>query len=214
MAVLQVPVPDRPGVLAEVTATMSDAGVNIEDLQIVHSPEGGRGTVHPGRRRPRTPSSPCASAGSSPSDWPESVRAIVHPGAFVGGVASVPGDKSIAHRWLILAATALGVSELRGLPGALDVRATATCLAGLVGEEPRGALEGWASIPAPRWTVTVPRRTTLDLEVEASCSVGMVELPFTPEGRAGLLELGHDDAAADRSAGGGAVRVGPGETPA
>jgi hypothetical protein len=33
-------------VLAEVTATMSEAGVNIEDLQIVHSAEGGRGTVH------------------------------------------------------------------------------------------------------------------------------------------------------------------------
>jgi prephenate dehydrogenase len=46
VAVLQVPVPDRPGVLAEVTAAMSQAGVNIEDLQIVHSPEGGRGTVH------------------------------------------------------------------------------------------------------------------------------------------------------------------------
>jgi prephenate dehydrogenase len=46
IAVLQVPVPDRPGVLAEVTATMGEAGVNIEDLQIVHSPEGGRGTVH------------------------------------------------------------------------------------------------------------------------------------------------------------------------
>ena len=46
VAVMQVPVPDRPGVLAEVTATMSEAGVNIEDLQIVHSPEGGRGTVH------------------------------------------------------------------------------------------------------------------------------------------------------------------------
>ena len=37
--------PTARGVLAEVTATMSDAGVNIEDLQIVHSPEGGRGTV-------------------------------------------------------------------------------------------------------------------------------------------------------------------------
>jgi prephenate dehydrogenase len=46
VAVLQVPVPDRPGVLAEVTSTMAEAGVNIEDLQIVHSPEGGRGTVH------------------------------------------------------------------------------------------------------------------------------------------------------------------------
>lgn len=46
VAVLQVPVPDRPGVLAELTATMAEADVNIEDLQIVHSPEGGRGTVH------------------------------------------------------------------------------------------------------------------------------------------------------------------------
>ena len=46
VAVLQVPVPDRPGVLAELTATLGSAGVNIEDLQIVHSPEGGRGTVH------------------------------------------------------------------------------------------------------------------------------------------------------------------------
>jgi hypothetical protein len=25
---------------------LGEAGVNIEDLQIVHSPEGGRGTVH------------------------------------------------------------------------------------------------------------------------------------------------------------------------
>jgi prephenate dehydrogenase len=46
VGVLLVPVPDRPGVLAEVTAAMGQAGVNIEDLQIVHSPEGGRGTVH------------------------------------------------------------------------------------------------------------------------------------------------------------------------
>jgi prephenate dehydrogenase len=46
VAVLQVPVPDRPGVLAELTVTLGDVGVNIEDLQIVHSPEGGRGTVH------------------------------------------------------------------------------------------------------------------------------------------------------------------------
>lgn len=46
VGVIQVPVPDRPGVLAEVTAAMGEVGVNIEDLQIVHSPEGGSGTVH------------------------------------------------------------------------------------------------------------------------------------------------------------------------
>ncbi|MDQ4149086.1 MAG: prephenate dehydrogenase [Actinomycetota bacterium] len=43
---LRVPVPDRPGVLAEVTTTVGQAGVNIEDLDIVHSPEGGRGVIH------------------------------------------------------------------------------------------------------------------------------------------------------------------------
>ncbi len=46
VAVIQVPIPDRPGVLADLTAALGEAGVNIEDLQIVHSPEGGRGTVH------------------------------------------------------------------------------------------------------------------------------------------------------------------------
>jgi prephenate dehydrogenase len=46
VAVLQVPVPDRPGVLAELAAALGASDVNIEDLQIVHSPEGGRGTVH------------------------------------------------------------------------------------------------------------------------------------------------------------------------
>lgn len=43
---LLVVVPDRPGVLAEITTTVGEAGVNIEDIDIVHSPEGGRGTVH------------------------------------------------------------------------------------------------------------------------------------------------------------------------
>ena len=46
VAVLQVPVPDRPGALAELAAALGAEGVNIEDLQIVHSAEGGRGTVH------------------------------------------------------------------------------------------------------------------------------------------------------------------------
>jgi prephenate dehydrogenase len=41
-----IPVPDRPGVLAEVTTTVGEAGINIEGLTIQHSPEGGRGTIH------------------------------------------------------------------------------------------------------------------------------------------------------------------------
>ena len=42
---LRVPVPDRPGVLAEVTTLASEVGVNIEDLEIAHSAEGPRGVL-------------------------------------------------------------------------------------------------------------------------------------------------------------------------
>jgi len=42
---LHLPIPDRPGVLAEVTTTVGAIGVNIEDLGIDHAPEGGRGTL-------------------------------------------------------------------------------------------------------------------------------------------------------------------------
>jgi prephenate dehydrogenase len=40
-----IPVPDRPGVLAEVTTLVGALGVNIEDLQITHAEEGGRGVL-------------------------------------------------------------------------------------------------------------------------------------------------------------------------
>jgi len=43
---VRMPVPDRPGVLAEVTTSVGDLGINIEDLQISHVAEGGRGTLH------------------------------------------------------------------------------------------------------------------------------------------------------------------------
>jgi 3-phosphoshikimate 1-carboxyvinyltransferase len=43
----------------------------------------------------------------------------------------VPGDKSIAHRVLMLAALANGTSRLRGLPAGLDVRSTRRALEAL-----------------------------------------------------------------------------------
>ncbi|MEA2452714.1 MAG: prephenate dehydrogenase [Actinomycetota bacterium] len=42
---LSIMVPDRPGVLAEVTTAAGKLGANIEDLRIVHSTEGGRGRL-------------------------------------------------------------------------------------------------------------------------------------------------------------------------
>ncbi|HEX9696425.1 MAG TPA: prephenate dehydrogenase [Actinomycetota bacterium] len=40
-----VPIPDRPGVLAEVTTLVGNVGANIEDIQISHAEEGGRGVL-------------------------------------------------------------------------------------------------------------------------------------------------------------------------
>jgi prephenate dehydrogenase len=42
---MRVPVPDRPGVLAEVTTLASELSVNIVDLEIAHSAEGERGVL-------------------------------------------------------------------------------------------------------------------------------------------------------------------------
>ncbi len=42
---LTMMIPDRPGVLAEVTTAAGGLGVNIEDLRIIHSTEGGQGRL-------------------------------------------------------------------------------------------------------------------------------------------------------------------------
>ncbi|MEA2476431.1 MAG: prephenate dehydrogenase [Actinomycetota bacterium] len=42
---LSLLIPDRPGVLAEVTTAAGRLGANIEDLRIIHSTEGGRGRL-------------------------------------------------------------------------------------------------------------------------------------------------------------------------
>ncbi len=77
------------------------------------------------------------------------MRIVVTPGGTVEGEARVPGDKSIAHRWLILAATAEGRSEIHGLPVSLDVRSTARSLAAIAPPGAAAELEAWASHPVP-----------------------------------------------------------------
>jgi 3-phosphoshikimate 1-carboxyvinyltransferase len=49
----------------------------------------------------------------------------------LGGTLQVPGDKSIAHRALMLAALADGTSHIRNLPAGEDVHSTARCMRGL-----------------------------------------------------------------------------------
>lgn len=45
LAELRVPIPDRPGVLAEVTTVLGERNVNISDLEIAHSLEGPGGVL-------------------------------------------------------------------------------------------------------------------------------------------------------------------------
>lgn len=97
----------------------------------------------------------------------------------------MPGDKSIAHRWLILAATARGRSRLVGVPPSLDVRSTAGCLA-QVSVRGRPALEAWSRNVAgvaeghgSTWNDDPSETASPTLEVEG-------------EGRSALTEPGTD----------------------
>ena len=57
--------------------------------------------------------------------------ATVQPAARIAGELTVPGDKSIAHRALMLAALGQGESWIHGLPDGEDVLATVGCLRSL-----------------------------------------------------------------------------------
>jgi 3-phosphoshikimate 1-carboxyvinyltransferase len=109
------------------------------------------------------------------------MRVRVSPGGGVGGTVRVPGDKSIAHRWLILAVTAKGRSRLLGLPAALDVRSTASCLS-RVTLKARPALDLWARNASSgvegggsTWNETSRERSIQALEVEGEGRGALVE---------------------------------------
>ncbi|MFQ5632727.1 MAG: 3-phosphoshikimate 1-carboxyvinyltransferase, partial [bacterium] len=53
---------------------------------------------------------------------------IIHSAKKISGKLTVPGDKSISHRALMLTAIAGGVSVINGLSTAEDVHSTASCL--------------------------------------------------------------------------------------
>ncbi len=60
----------------------------------------------------------------------------------IGGWAIVPGDKSIAHRALMLAGLARGTSTIHNLPSGEDVMSTASCMSRLgvtIDLQPEGA---------------------------------------------------------------------------
>ena len=113
------------------------------------------------------------------------MRVRVDPGGRLEGTVRVPGDKSIAHRWLILAATAQGTSTLLEVPPSLDVRSMAACLAALT-RKARPALDGWAGNDGASGK---GHRSTWNLEVETGeGSRSVTPLEVEGEGRHGLLE--------------------------
>ena len=113
------------------------------------------------------------------------MRLRVTPGSSLSGELSVPGDKSIAHRWLILSSTAKGKSVIHGLPQSLDVRSMASCLAA-ISPPARPGLEAWGRNGGPAgepggstWNADLHHGFTSSLELQG-------------QGRAGLRQPRHD----------------------
>src|SRR3954454_4701647 len=106
---------------------------------------------------------------------------VIQPGGCLEGAAAVPGDKSIAHRWLILSATAKGSSRLVALPRSLDVRSTAACLS-MVSPNARRSLNVFAR-DAPSnveggsstWNAAGEVLASSPLHVEGDRRPGLVE---------------------------------------
>ncbi|MBX9797268.1 3-phosphoshikimate 1-carboxyvinyltransferase [Sphingomonas sp.] len=69
-------------------------------------------------------------------------RTLAATGPLTGGV-TVPGDKSISHRALMLAALAVGESRIEGLLEGEDVLATAAALRAMGARIERGAAGDW-----------------------------------------------------------------------
>ncbi|MER3417668.1 MAG: 3-phosphoshikimate 1-carboxyvinyltransferase [Chloroflexota bacterium] len=69
--------------------------------------------------------------------------AVVRPAARLRGTLGLPGDKSISHRALLLAALAEGESRILGAGDGADVRTTASLVRRLGARVEREAADGW-----------------------------------------------------------------------
>jgi len=58
-------------------------------------------------------------------------KQIIHPAKALSGSVQMPGDKSISHRYAMLAALAEGTSELRNFAAAADCHSTLGCMKSL-----------------------------------------------------------------------------------
>jgi 3-phosphoshikimate 1-carboxyvinyltransferase len=111
----------------------------------------------PGTRRPEPP------RGTAPGDptrpGPGGLQ-VVRGGRSLNGTVSVPGDKSISHRAVLLAALAEGTSTVHGLSPGDDVARTLAAVAALGADVDAG--DGRLTIAGGRSRLRAPA-TTLDL---------------------------------------------------
>ena len=62
---------------------------------------------------------------------PDDSNVLVRPARAVRGVVRIPGDKSISHRYAMLAAIAEGTSRFQNFSAARDCQSTLDCVAKL-----------------------------------------------------------------------------------
>ncbi len=88
-------------------------------------------------------------------------KETIHPAKHLTGGLDLPGDKSISHRYAMLAALAEGTSELRHFSAAADCHSTLGCMSALsaevktdkdtvrvTGRGPRGLKSSWRALDA------------------------------------------------------------------
>ncbi len=88
-------------------------------------------------------------------------KETIHPAKYLTGGVALPGDKSISHRYAMLAALAEGTSDLRHFSAAADCHSTLVCMGALgaevkidrdtvriTGRGPRGLKSSWRALDA------------------------------------------------------------------
>src|SRR5690242_16435693 len=81
---------------------------------------------------------------------------LVRPAARLRGELTLPGDKSISHRALMLATLAEGESRIAGAGDGADVRSTASICAALGAQVERVAAEDEGPTPTVDYRVLSP----------------------------------------------------------
>ncbi|HVH69603.1 MAG TPA: 3-phosphoshikimate 1-carboxyvinyltransferase [Candidatus Dormibacteraeota bacterium] len=88
-------------------------------------------------------------------------KEVIQPAKYLSGAVELPGDKSISHRYAMLAALAEGTGELRHFSRAADCQSTLSCVKALgaevktekdtvrlTGRGPRGLKSSWRALDA------------------------------------------------------------------